>query len=346
MMKSGYILTALVALCCTTPAMARDLTVVSWGGVFQDAQREVYFTPFSETTGIPLIEDSWDGGIGVLRAKINAGEANNWDVVQVEAEEEFLGCEEGLFELLDPAEVGGVELYIPGTLTPCGTPANVFSMILAYDGDTLSEGPKSWADVFDTVKFPGKRAFRSGPKMNLEYALLADGVAPADVYPLLSSREGIDRAFAKLDSIKQDIVWWTSGNQPMQLLGSGEVVMTTSYNGRIDAANRDNNRHFQIMWEGNIFVIDSWVVLKNSPLKENAIKLVEFLGRTDRQVKWPEKLGYGVGNVEAQQQLPDALAATLPTSPEHLAQSLKFDGGFWVKNIDRLNERFAVWAAQ
>lgn len=330
----------------TAPAAARDLTVVSWGGVFQEAQREVYFDPFRKESGAPLAEDSWDGGIGVLRTKVNAGGANNWDVVQVEAEEEALGCEEGLFEPIDPATVGGVDRYIPGTVTECGTPANVVSIVLAYDGNVLADGPKTWADVFDTKKFPGKRGFRSGPKMNLEFALMADGVAPADVYRVLATKEGVDRAFAKLDTIKDDIVWWTSGNQPMQLLGSGEVAMTTSYNGRIGAANRENNRDFRIMWDGNILNIDSWVILKGTPNKDAAIKLVEFLGRTDRQVEWPAKLGYGVGNVEAQKQLPVELASKLPTSPDHLAVGLKLDANFWINNIDALNERFAAWAAK
>lgn len=344
-MRRPIIFAMLAAASVTTPVMARDLTVVSWGGVFQDAQREVYFDPFRKEAGIALAEDSWDGGIGMLRTKINAGDANNWDVVQVEAEEEALGCEEGLFETIDPAQVGGIDRYIPGTVTECGTPANVVSIVLAYDGKIFSEGPKTWADVFDTKKFPGKRAFRSGPKMNLEFALMADGVAPADVYKVLATKEGVDRAFAKLDTIKKDIVWWTSGNQPMQLLGSGEVAMTTSYNGRIGAANRENKRDFRIMWDGNILNIDSWVILKGTPNTQAAVKLVEFLGQTDRQKEWPSKLGYGVGNVDAQKQLPADLAGTLPTAPDHLAVGVKLDAGFWIKNIDALNERFAAWAA-
>lgn len=131
----------------------------------------------------------------------------------------------------------------------------------------------------------------------------------------------------------------------MQLLGSGEVAMTTSYNGRISAANRENNRDFRIMWDGNILNIDRWVILKGTQNKEAAVKLVEFLGKADRQKDWPSKLGYGVGNVEAQKQLPADLAGTLPTAPDHLAVGVKLDADFWINNIDTLNERFAAWAA-
>ena len=76
---------AAVVAALSTGALARDLTVVSWGGAYQDAQREVYFKPFM-ATGTKMAEESWDGGVGTLRAKIQGG-SNNWDVVQVESEE-------------------------------------------------------------------------------------------------------------------------------------------------------------------------------------------------------------------------------------------------------------------
>lgn len=346
MIKGLFVATAVSGfILLSGAANARDLTVVSAGGVFQDGQREVYFDPFRAETGIPLAEDSWDGGIGVLRTKVGAGDANTWDVIEVEAEESALGCEEGLFEVIDPARVGA-DRYIEGSVTECGVPANIFSIVLAYDGDAFAEGPQSWADVWDLEKFPGKRAFRSGPKFTLEFALMADGVALADVYSVLSTPEGIDRAFAKLDEIKDSIIWWTSGNQPMQLLGSGEVAMTTSYNGRIGAANAENNRDFRIMWAGNVLNFDSWVILSGTPKLEEALSLLEYLGRTDRQAEWPGKLGYGIGSVEAQQSLPAAVAETLPTSPANMAVGVKLDADFWINNIDRLNERFAAWSAK
>lgn len=334
----------MIGLALPGAAQARDLTVVSWGGIFQDAQREVYFDPF-KASGQKLAEDSWDGGIGVLRTKVQSGEANSWDVVEVESEEIAIGCEEGLFEPLDAAKVGGAERYIPGTVSECGVPANIFAIVVAYDSDKLKEGPQTWADFWDVKKFPGKRALRSGPKMNLEFALLADGVPTDKVYETLKTEAGIERAFAKLEELKPNIVWWTSGNQPMQLLGSGEVAMTTSYNGRIAGANAENDRHFKTMWQGNMLNVDR-VILKGTPNLDQAYALLEFLGRPDNQVKWPTKLNYGVGSVEAQKMLPPDLAATLPTAPENMAVGLTLDANFWLANIDKLNERFAKWSGQ
>lgn len=337
---------AAVAALVTVPnlAAARDLTVVSWGGIFQDAQRTVFFAPFAAETGTALAEDSWEGGVGVLRSKAQGGDANTWDVIEVEGDELEIGCEEGLFEVLDPARLGGYEKYLPGTATDCGIPANIYSLVIAYDADKMPEGPKGWADFWDTTKFPGKRALRNGPKMNLEFALMADGVAPADVYRVLSTPEGVDRAFAKLDEIKGDIVWWTSGNQPMQLLGSGEVAMTTTYHTRVGNSNTSDGTNFKLIYDGSMFLVDSWVVMKGSPNLEAAYKLLEFMSRPEVQVKWPEQLGGGVGVTEAQAMLDPALAASLPTAEANVSVALPLDTGFWIANIDALNTRFATWS--
>lgn len=98
-----------IGSCDTTPV--RDLTVVGWGGSSQDAHRNAYWTSFSKDTGIRLREDVWHGGIGVLRTKVQGGDAD-WDVVQVEVEELMLGCEEGLLERFDWQALGGRDAYM------------------------------------------------------------------------------------------------------------------------------------------------------------------------------------------------------------------------------------------
>src|SRR5882672_1111317 len=182
-------------------ASARDLSVVSWGGAYQDAQKEVYFKPFMDKTKVKMVDESWDGGIGVLRAKVQGG-VNNWDVVQVESEELLLGCEEGLFEKIDWNKLGGRDKFLKNAVNDCGVGAIVYNFVLAYDADRIKDSPTGWADFWDIKKYPGKRALRKGPKTNLEIALLADGVAAADVYKMLATPTGVDRAFNKLGQLK------------------------------------------------------------------------------------------------------------------------------------------------
>jgi putative spermidine/putrescine transport system substrate-binding protein len=335
---------ALVAAGFGAAAEARDLTVVSWGGAYQDAQKKVYFVPFAQTTGIPLLDESWDGGVGVLRAKVQGGSAT-WDVVQVESEELALGCEEGLFEILDWTKIGGKDPYMAEAVSECGVGAIVYNFVLGYDRDKLKDAPKSWADFFDTKKYPGKRGLRNGPKSTLEIALIGDGVAPKDVYKVLATEQGVERAFKKLDTIRNDLIFWKAGAQPPQLLASGEVVMTSVYNGRIDAANRDDKRNFGIVWEGSLFTLDSWVMLKGTPNKDNAYKLLEFMGRPEVQAKLPDAIAYGVTNKAANKNIDPKRLKELPTADENLSRAVEIDTGFWLENIDRLTERFNKWAA-
>lgn len=343
--------TLLVALAAGAAALAfpalaqRPLTVVSWGGAYQDAQKKVYFEPFKAASGIQMIDESWDGGIGVLRSKVEGGTDSGWDVVQVESEELTIGCDEGLFEVLDWSKIGGKEAYIEPAVSECGVGAIVYDFVLSYDKDKLKEGPKGWADFFDTQKFPGKRGLRRGPKSNLEIALMADGVPPAEVYDVLATDEGVDRAFAKLDTIKNDVIWWQSGAQAPQLLASGEVAMTSAYNGRIDAAIRNDKRNFGIQWDGALFTLDSWVILKTSPNKDAAYQFLAFVGKAENQAKLPEAIAYGVTAKAAAEMIDPKRLPDLPIAPDNMANVVRISDDFWIENIDRLTERFNTWAS-
>jgi putative spermidine/putrescine transport system substrate-binding protein len=327
-------------------AAAADLTVTSWGGSYQDAQREVFFEPFKQATGINLIEDNWNGGVGAIRAKVEGG-GHEWDVVQVEAEELVLGCEEGLYEPIDWDAVGGKDQFIDAAVSDCGVGTIVWTTAIAYDGDKITaDAPQSWADFWDTEKYPGKRGLRRGPKYNLEFALMADGVDPAEVYDVLRTPEGVERAFAKLDEIKDDVIWWEAGAQPPQLLASGEVIMTSAYNGRISAANQGEGRNFKVVWPQSIYAVDSWVILRGSPNKDAALQFIAFASEPEHQSNLPKAIAYGVTNKAAADQIDKAILADLPTAPENLAGAIELDTEYWVENIDRLMERFTAWAAQ
>lgn len=345
MRKLAFGLGVSLALALAAGAVsARDLTAVSWGGAYQDAQKKVYFDPLRKA-GLALNDESWDGGIGVLRAKVQGGNAT-WDVVQVESEELQLGCDEGLFEKIDYARIGGKEAYLPEAVHDCGVGAIVYNFVLGYDKARLKDAPKSWADFFDTSKYPGKRALRQGPKTTLEIALIADGVAPKEVYKVLATEAGVERAFKKLDSIKKDLVFWKAGAQPPQLLASGEVVMTSVYNGRIDAANKKDGKAFGMVWDGSLFTIDSWVILKGSPNQDKAYTFLSYVGKADSQKLLPANIAYGVTNKSANAQVDKTLLPDLPTAPQNMAKAVEIDTDFWIENLDKLTERFNKWAAK
>jgi len=337
--------TAMALFATEAGAQGRDLTVVSWGGAYQEAQREVYFRPWMAARNQRMLEETWDGGVGVLRARIQSG-SNTWDVVQVESEELLIGCEEGLYERMDFAAIGGRDNYIPQAVSDCGVGAILYSFVLAWDRARLQTAPRGWADFFDTQRIPGRRGLRRGPKTTLEIALLADGVAPGDVYRTLATEAGVDRAFRKLDSIRGNLAWWERGSQPAQWLASGEVVLTNAYNGRISAANASDNRDFGIAWSQNLYTLDSWVIMRGSPNRQRALDFLAFVGQAPVQAQLPPRIPYGVTARGANALIPPAVLQQLPTAPQNAEAALQIDDKFWLDNLDRLNQRFNAWVSR
>ncbi len=332
------------ATLAASPATARDLTIVTWGGALQDAQREVYFKPFTAATSIPVREDNWDGGVGILRTKVESG-SNPWDLVQVESDELLIGCEEGLYEKIDWGAIGGKDHYLAAGVSDCGVGAILYNFVLAWDRDKFQNAP-TWADFWDVAKYPGKRGLRRGVKMNLEIALLADGVAPGDVYKALRTDEGVDRAFRKLEQLKPYLVWWQSSAQAPQIIGSGEVLFSTAPNGRITAANRSESRHFGIQWAGSLYTVDSWSIMKGSPNTAAALKFLNFAGDPAVEAKLLPIIPYGGLAKGANDGLPADLLAISPTNPANLGVSLQIDDQFWRDNLDKLSQRYNAWLAQ
>lgn len=344
-LKSISIAMAMTAAVVAGTVQASQLNITAWGGSTQAAQKKVYYDPFSEKTGVKIIEDSWSGGLGILRTRVQGGNTS-WDVVQVEADEMILGCEEGLLEQLDWDKIGQKEDFIPGAAADCGIGAVVWSTGLVYDGKRLNEGPKTWADFWDLEKFPGKRTLRRGPKYTLEFALMADGVPGGQVYEVLSTTEGVERAFKKLDEIKDEIVWWSAGAQGPQLIASGEVTMGGIYISRAVSANQAEGTNFQVVWPGSVYAIDYFVILSGSKNKENATDFLAYATSADRQKDYPAYGNQGVTNIKANELIDPNVLKNLPTAPANQKDALALDPEFWVENIEKLTQRFNVWASR
>ncbi|MDN6860350.1 ABC transporter substrate-binding protein [Pseudomonas sp. CAN2814] len=325
-------------------AMAADLTVISFGGISKDVQTEAFYKPFEKKEGMKVIAGEYNGEMGKIKAMVDTGGVN-WDVVQVEGPELLRGCEEGLFEQLDPAILGKAEDYVPGTISDCGAGLLVWSMAMVYDGKRLANGPTGWTDFWDTKKFPGKRSLRKGAKYTLEIALLADGVKKEDLYKVLSTKEGVDRAFKKLDQIKPSIQWWESGAQPMQFLASGDVVMSTAYNGRAFAA-QEEGVPMKVVWNGSLYAIDSWAIPKGSPNKKAAEDFIAFSLSPEQQKIHTVKLGYGSVNLGTNKLIDPKLIERLNTAPANLEQAVPVNFEFWVDHGEDLEQRFNAWAAK
>jgi putative spermidine/putrescine transport system substrate-binding protein len=337
-------------------APAAEITVLGWGGAYTQSQIEAYHKPFTAKTGINVISADADNPATPIKAMVEAGNVTV-DAASVDYADALRLCDEGLLEPIDaatlpPAPDGtpAIDDFLPGAVTDCLVSTDVYSTVYAYDTTKYAENPPTTvADFFDLQKFPGKRGIRKGAKGTLEMALLADGVAPADIYPLLSTPEGLDRAFAKLDTIKAETVWWEAGAQPPQLLADGEVAMTVAWNGRIFNAAVAEGKPFKIVWDGQVYELEGFVIPKGAPNKDAALEFIKFATGTEPLARAAEWISYGPPRkssaplVGLYQDGKTEMAPNLPTSPENMTNALASDYGFWVDRDTELNERFNAW---
>lgn len=341
-------------------AHAQEITVMGWGGAYTQSQVEAYHKPFTEATGIQVVSVDSDNPAAPVRTQVEAGNVSV-DVALLEYADAVRLCDEGLLEEIDhaalePAPDGtpATEDFLEGTLTDCLVSTDVFSTVFAYDTTEFPDGgPTTIADFFDTEGFPGTRGMRRAAKVNLEMALMADGVPPEEVYATLGTPEGVDRAFAKLDTIKDDIVWWEAGAQPPQLLADGEVAMTTAYNGRIFNAAVSEGQPFEIVWDGQVYEFEGWVIPVGAPSPEEALQFVTFSTGTEPLAEAATWISYGpprrssaplVGTFQGDGET--EMGPNLPTSEENLTNALASSYEFWVDYDTELSERFNAWLSQ
>ncbi|WP_374616049.1 ABC transporter substrate-binding protein [Thauera aminoaromatica] len=334
----------LVALGGAVGTASAEITVISFGGASQKAQDKAYYAPFTKATGVKVVAGEYNGEQAKVKAMVEAGNVT-WDVLEVESPELVRGCEEGLFEKIDFAQVGDKADFVPAAVSECGVGIFVWSTALAYNADRLKEAPTSWADFWNVDKFPGKRGLRKGAKYTLEFALLADGVPTSEVYKVLATPAGVDRAFAKLDKLKANIQWWEAGAQPPQLLASGDLVMSAAYNGRISAAQVEG-KNLKVVWNGSIYDVDSWTIPKGSPKKAEALKFIRFASQPENQAVFSGEIAYGPVNLKAVPAIDAKVAAGLPTAPENMKGAMATDTEFWVEHGENLEQRFNAWAAR
>src|SRR5258706_3946331 len=273
------------------------LNVVSWGGAYGRAQTLALFHPYADKTHVDVMLDSYGGGLKEIASQVKSG-AVEWDVVDLELEDAAAACRDGLLERLDNLQLppgsngqGAARDFVPGAIGPCWVASVVYSQVIAVDTARFEKAPMSLNAFFDLRRFPGKRGLREGPKYNLELALIADGIPPWQVYSVLATPAGLNEAFAKLDTIKPAIRWWSKVAEPAELIGRGDVVMTTVLNARVFSV--ETQPKIATMWDGQLYQMDVFGILKGDPRKKRALDFIRFATGPEPLAEVARYLPYG-----------------------------------------------------
>lgn len=370
-MKLTKMLLASSALCAMAGGvsadghMADEMTIVSWGGAYSASQQAAYHDPYMANTGINIINDeSSPEGVAKLRAMNEAGNIT-WDLVDLEAADAIRVCDEGLALEIDHDEV--LAAAPDGTsasadfgdmiVSDCFIPQIVFSTTFGYRTDMVPEGvepPTGACDVFDLETYPGKRALNKRPVANMEWALLCDGVAYEDVYDVLETEEGQARAFAKLDTIKDEVIWWSASAEPIQMLADGEIFMGSAYNGRLFSAIVEQDQPIGMAWNWQMFDIDGWVVPAGLPEDRLArtMDYLHFATDTQRLADQAKYISYGPARASSaplvgqHETLGIDMAPHMPTDPNNAENTFVNNYEWWADYRDDLDAKFQAWLAQ
>ena len=340
-------------------ASDRTITVATWGGPYEHSQVKAYFEPFTEKTGIRIRTERYEGGLAELRRQVSRGEIT-WDLVDMTMADNRAACNQGLLESIDhsmllPALDGtpADEDFVEGALTECGVSQIVYAMVAAYNRDAFpGERPARIKDIFDVRRFPGKRALQKIPEANLEWALRSYGVPRQDLYQLLSTERGLRLAFERLESIRDQVIWWTSVDQPIELLVSGEAVIASHYNGRLFDAAVVHGHPIEIIWDAQIYELGSWGVPRGTSRLDEVLEFIRFATGTRPLADQAKYIAYGPARrssmtlVSRHEETGVDMRPHLPTSPANFETAILKDTEWYGRLHGRIKSRFDAWLAE
>ena len=364
-MKATTILLASSALVVVAgAATAQNMTLVSWGGAYQASQDKAYAQPYMEANeGIQII---WDESSAEAVAKLRAmNEAGNitWDLVDVEAADAIRLCDEGLAMEIDHDEMlaagddgsSASDDFGDSLISDCFIPQIVFSTTVGYRSDMVGDTPPSdICALFDLETYPGKRALNKRPLANMEWALLCDGVAKDDIYDVLATEEGATQALAKLDTIKDETIWWTAAAETPQLLADGEIVMGSTYNGRLFSAIAEQGQPIGMLWDAQMLDFDGWIIPEGLP-EDRLAQVLDFVKwgtDTQRLADQAKYISYGPARASSaplvgqHADLGIDMAPHMPTDPANATNVFVTQYDFWADYRDDLDGKFQAWLAQ
>ncbi len=358
-------------------SMAAEVNVVSWGGAYTNSQKLGYGDPYAEKSGVAVNWIDYSGGLGEIKAQVESG-AITWDILDVYAFESIQGCDEGLFVEFDfdndfPAGVDGSKASDdfftggenPLTENPGGMPSKcavgniLYSWNYGFNTKLFPNNnePKTIGDFFDKDKFSGKRGIYSGAMSNLEIALLADGVAASEVYNVLDSDGGIDRALAKLSDLCSDdgCFFWSGGAQPPEALVAEEVSMSTAWNGRLFNAIVAEASPIKMVWDGQILDYQYMVLVNGGPNQAEAMKALQYFTSSEGLAGSAKHISYAPFRKSSLELIQDPwyegpngnvdIMPHMPSAPANTKNFVLMNAEWWADNSTDVADKWEAWKA-
>jgi len=339
----------LLAGCSSTPkggggaASGDSFMMVTWGGAAEEAFLDAWGKPFMDETGMKITTDTIDYGRFATQAE--SGKLD-WD---------WFDCESyyalGNPDFFQPLDYDRLELDQDDMIEMPDDRGQIFteravvsywtSWVSGYRTDHDGPRPENWEQFFDTKAVPGKRSVYNWPEGMVEIALLADGVAMEDLYPL-----DLERAFAKYDSIRDDLVFWNTAAEAQQFLVSGAADFVVTWNNRIGNLALGGEK-VAIEWEGNVRSYGVHTVPENARNEDATYEFIKTALVPENQAALTKGGGMAPTLKSAQKLLDPEVVKWTSTQPEAIEKSAGgLDEEWWGKNLGEVSTKWYEWAGQ
>ncbi|MBX3568662.1 MAG: ABC transporter substrate-binding protein [Rhizobiaceae bacterium] len=315
-------------------AQAKEIVLANYGGDAAKSMDESFGKPYTADTGIPVVIDGSGPSLGKIRAMVQSGNVT-WDVCDSSPGDSYILGRAGELEEIDYSIVDKNNM-LPGFDMPYCAGISAYSFVLAYDKAAVGDTPPaSWADFWDVKKYPGKRGLWHDMTGVLEAALMADGVSRDALYPL-----DVDRAFKKIEEIKEHTIFWSSGSNSQQLLRDGEVVMAQIWSTRARILSDETQDRLSWTWNDGLLLAGVFSVPKGNPAGKEAMKFINSVLTPERQIAFLRTLGSGPSNPAAAKIVPADLERVNPTSETARALQGICNDGWYADNYEKTFERY------
>jgi putative spermidine/putrescine transport system substrate-binding protein len=349
----AFMLIVLVGVLYLQTRPAPILTVMTWPGAYGRAQASAQMRPYGAERNVDVRPALWDGDLADVTRMVKT-RAFKADVIDFELPTAVQACKQGLLEKIDPAILPpgadgspAARDFVPGAIGPCWVGNVVYAQVM-ITSPKLKRVPATLADFFDTQRFRGRRALnRAAPKFNLELALLADGVAPGDVYNTLDTPEGLDRAFAKLTALHP--IWAHDSVGALEWVKNGQAVMATALNGDVQAQKDFVPR---IIWDHQLYELDVLAIPAGNPNKSRALDFIAYatgsapLAGVANWVAFGPARHSAIPLVKNNPETGTPMRPLLPTAPENFRHAFAIDDGWWLAHGPAIAPRWQEFVSR
>lgn len=314
------------------------------GGATTRAREETVIKDFSAETGL-TVKGDFNSDMTKFFAAVDSGASIPWSFIEFPTKGDFLKARDaGYLQKLDPAVVDFKKIG-EGAHDEYGVDVLRYGIVFTYNTEKFKGAnvPTSITDLYDVTRFPGKRCLFKYPQFGgvLESALLSDGIAKDKLYPL-----DLDKAFAKLDTIKSDILWWSNGDDAIRLLSSGECSMGIAWSGRVYGAVNNDKAPLAIKWENSLFSQAVYAVPVGAPnAAAGQAMIAHFVSDVDGQKELVKQITYTTDIVGLDAASYGSELAPWIVAGDNAKKAIEENASYYAQHITEVVDRFNRWVA-